>query len=113
MPAEIRLPDGVAPTVNNPSQTLSSPTDVWLTWSLVNQGDEDGDTSGIRWVLQDPNGSAAAGDSVASVSIAQGATIEQGVSIAAANFSSAGTYWANVVDPSGSNLGGARIDVSA
>jgi hypothetical protein len=111
--ANIRIPDGAAPSVNNSSMSMSSPIDVWYTWSLLNAGDEDGDTNGLRWALQDPNGTTSAGDSVPLVSVAAGSTIEQGANIPAASFSLEGTYWANLVDASGSNLGGARIDVSA
>jgi hypothetical protein len=111
--ADIRIPDGAAPSVNNSSMSKSNPTDVWYTWSLLNVGDEDGDTNGYRWALQDPNGTTSAGDNVPLVNVAPGSTIEQGANIPASSFSSEGTYWANLMDPSGSNLGGARIDVSA
>jgi hypothetical protein len=110
--AEIRIPDGSTPSVNNSTINLSAPTDVWLSWTLTNTGDADGDTTGIRWALQDPNGSVAAGDSAPMENIAVGGTIEQGANIPGSLFTTAGTYWANLVDPSGSNYGGARIDVS-
>jgi hypothetical protein len=112
MPANIRIPDGVTPSVNNGSMSKSSPVDVWFTWSLTNAGDEDGDTNGIRWALQDPNGGTAASDNAPPQSIPVGSTVEQGASIPSSSFSTAGTYWANLVDTSGENLGGARIEVS-
>jgi len=113
MPAQIQIPDGTAPSVNNNTLSKSAPADIWFSWSLVNNGDEDGDTNGIRWALQDPSGSTAAGDSAPLQSVTAGSTVEQGANIPASTFNAEGTYWANLVDPSGQNLGGARVDVTS
>ena len=113
MPATIQLPDGVPPWVNNDTISAASPTDVWLSWQLVNTGDEDGNSTGVYFTVQDPNGTYVANDYAPQQDIPAGATIEQGARIDATAFSGGqGTYWAMLRDPSGSELGGASILVT-
>jgi hypothetical protein len=113
MAATIGLPDGTPPWVNTDTISAASPSDVWFSWALVNSGDEDGNTNGFYFTVQDPSGTYVSSDFAPEQDIAVGVTIEQGARIEATQFSAgAGTYWAMLRDPTGSELGGASILVT-
>ena len=111
MPALIGLPDNTPPWVDK-NEIGVNPTDpIWFTWQLANTGDEDGDTNGFYYYVQDPQGNNLASDYAPPQSIPAGGAIEQGARIEGSIFSQAGNYWANLMGPDGL-LGGASILVT-
>jgi hypothetical protein len=99
------------PSANPNAVSLSSPQDVWFEWSLSNSGDEDDTTTGWYYVITDPNGTMVNSEFAPSDTVAVGQANQQGARIDAGTFNQEGIWWIMLMDPQGSSVGGATVEV--